>query len=195
MAKRDAVLAALREIPWFHGLADGDARALIAAGSAKFYVPGAKIYREGDDCDRLAILLRGALTVEREDSQGNALRVGVIRAGELAGEMGVFDPATRNATVIATVESTILEVARDKLLAMRAANPMLLVAIANVALNNAMTRMDGVNDRIERELRRSKAPKIVKLRPGQAHPATPAPAVDTAEQPRLKKLWAKLTRF
>lgn len=216
MIERAQVIEALRGVPWFHGLGDDEAWALIEHGTARRYAAGVLIYKEDEIGDRLLVVLNGMLRVEATDADGSAFRVGSVRAGELAGEMAVFDPAPRNASVYAGTEVLALELSRDQLFSMRNQHRRLLMAIATVAINNAMDRIDAVNSRIERELHRE--PLRVLHRSSQSAPLPTAPTadpgpvvsfvvpghlprspepVDEPEAPvsRLSKIWAKLTRF
>lgn len=198
MVEDSLVIEALRDVPWFHGLGSDEAAALLSISETRRLQAGTVVYEEDTPGKHMLIVLEGALAVESKDDAGQPFRIGIIKRGELAGELAVFDPAPRNATVIASTPAVALQISRESLFELRNQHPRLLMAIATVAMQNAMQRIDAVNKRIERELKRSQAPKVVKLKPGQLPPgvrATEATSSDTNHRANLKKIWAKLTRF
>jgi CRP-like cAMP-binding protein len=66
--------------------------------------------------------------------------------------MFCIDPAPRPATVVASVETTVLELGRDDLLKMRRDAPRAAAALVNAVFRNVLSRIRSVDDRIERDL-------------------------------------------
>jgi CRP-like cAMP-binding protein len=66
--------------------------------------------------------------------------------------MFCIDPAPRPATVVASVETTVLELGRDDLVKMRQQAPRAAAALVNAVFHNVLNRLRSVDDRIGRDL-------------------------------------------
>ncbi|HET6519626.1 MAG TPA: HlyD family type I secretion periplasmic adaptor subunit [Geminicoccaceae bacterium] len=77
-----------------------------AATSEVVYRAGQVIFREGDPSDRAYLIVSGRVEITKAGEEG-ALRIGVLKAGDLLGELGVLGDAPRSATARA-LEHTVL---------------------------------------------------------------------------------------
>jgi hemolysin D len=79
-----------------------------AAGATNeiVYRAGQVIFREGDPSDRAYVVVSGRVEITKAGEEG-ALRIGVLKAGDLLGELGVLGDAPRSATARA-LEHTVL---------------------------------------------------------------------------------------
>ncbi|HIA00997.1 MAG TPA: Crp/Fnr family transcriptional regulator [Myxococcales bacterium] len=106
------------------------------------------LFNMGDSGDYLAILITGQLSVRMTGSTPMA----AIYPGEVVGEMACVDPAPRSANVVATKESTVVEISRTILGALQEKAPRIAVGIVGEVINLLARRVRDTNDRIENEM-------------------------------------------
>ncbi len=90
---------------------------------------GDYLFRSGDEGDSLAILVNGMLWATVPDEQGVERSVGLIRRGELVGEMGVLTGETRSAGICAARPSDLVRLTRGSLEALALKHPELMLRI------------------------------------------------------------------
>ena len=73
----------------------------------KEYTDGEVICRQGEPGDRMYVVQAGRATVLREDGSGEVM-VGELKAGDIFGEMAIFDRQPRSATVCAKGMARVL---------------------------------------------------------------------------------------
>jgi predicted acylesterase/phospholipase RssA/CRP-like cAMP-binding protein len=125
-----ALIAWLGSIPLFSDCS-ADGLALLANGSDVVSVAaGARVYRQGDPAESMAIVRSGRLVISTEGPDGRG--VVVTRAGpdSVIGELGVLVGSPRSASVIAARDSEILMVRREVFEAALARDPALTLGIA-----------------------------------------------------------------
>ena len=86
------------------------------------YREGDVLFREGDPGDFVARILDGRVAVEK-DHEGEAIRLGELGPGDIAGEMGVIERKPRSATVRALAEVAVELIPADAFLERIAAEP------------------------------------------------------------------------
>jgi flavin-dependent dehydrogenase len=75
----------------------------------KVYQPGEVIFRKGDAADCMFVIQEGQVEV-LEEFEGQELRLAVSGAGEMIGEMAIFEQQTRSATVRALGTARVLTI-------------------------------------------------------------------------------------
>ena len=86
----------LGEVPMFQACSEEELDAVAYLASPRALEAGAKIVREGDSGDNFFVLMMGTATVSRRGHD-----VGNLEPGDFFGELALFDPAPRNATITA----------------------------------------------------------------------------------------------
>jgi len=81
------------------------------------FVPGSftfgqTIVREGEPADAFYVLVSGQARVVKQGDNGEDISLNVLRTGDSFGEMGLLEEASRNATVRATSEVSVLKLDR-----------------------------------------------------------------------------------
>lgn len=89
------------------------------------YGEGEAILNEGEDSDRLCLLVAGRVAVHKG---GADARLGVVEAGAYFGEMGVLSGAPRSTSVVAETEVELFSLSREALAAIEAATGIDLLA-------------------------------------------------------------------
>ena len=94
-------------------------------------VAGGEVFRQGETGDSLYVVALGALGVfVASPDGGSTLRVGTLTAGDLFGEMALFTGEPRSATIRADGPSTVLQMPRDRFLALVVREPTISLTIA-----------------------------------------------------------------
>jgi CRP/FNR family cyclic AMP-dependent transcriptional regulator len=76
----------------------------------QWYSKGHVVFRQGDVGDRIFAVQEGELEVVRERKGGGEIRVNVLHAGDIFGEMAIFQKEVRSATVRTLTEARLLTV-------------------------------------------------------------------------------------
>jgi len=74
---------------------------------------GQPIVREGEPADGFYVLVSGQARVVKQRENGEDISLNLLRAGDSFGEMGLLEEGSRNATVRATGDVTILKLDRS----------------------------------------------------------------------------------
>jgi len=92
---------------------------------------GGEVFHRGDAGDSLCIVAAGSLAayVAGEDERGS-VRVGTFAPGDLFGEMALFTGEPRSATIRAERPSTLLQLPRERFLALVRREPTISLTIA-----------------------------------------------------------------
>jgi CRP/FNR family transcriptional regulator, cyclic AMP receptor protein len=105
----------LRRAPLFEGLDDESARALRRQMSEVKLSRGDHLFLEGQDGDRLYVVLDGKMKLTRAATDGRENLLSVIGPGEMFGELSLFDPRPRTSTASAVTDATLAALAHDAL--------------------------------------------------------------------------------
>ncbi len=98
----------LAEVPLF-ALMDEEERASLAdLMEERCLHTGETLFKAGDAGDSLVIVRNGRLQIFLESTEGEKIILGDIGAGQMLGEVSLFDPGPRSATAIAVEHTDIL---------------------------------------------------------------------------------------
>ncbi len=86
-------------------------------GKLKSLKTGDTLMREGEEPEKVYVLLRGYVNITRKDLLGRDVLIGTAGPGSILGEMGVFMEIERTATVrVISDDAEVLEFDRDEFL-------------------------------------------------------------------------------
>jgi CRP/FNR family cyclic AMP-dependent transcriptional regulator len=105
----------LRRAPLFNGLDDESARTLRRQTSEVKLSRGEHLFLEGQDGDRLYVVLDGKIKLTRAAVDGRENLVSVLGPGEMFGELSLFDPRPRTSSASAVTDATLAALAHDAL--------------------------------------------------------------------------------
>lgn len=108
----DALLA---QLPLFAALDEESSEALRSAMREERKERGEVIFHEDDDGDRLYVVLDGKVKIYRTSPDGRENMLAVLGPGDMFGELSLFDPRPRTASVATVTDSTLLSLAHDDL--------------------------------------------------------------------------------
>lgn len=125
----------LRKAPLFEALDEEGAAALRASVSEVRLGRGQTLFSEGDEGDRLYVILSGKVKLTRAAVDGRENLLSVLGPSEMFGELSLFDPRPRTASAIAVTDAVMAGLGHDDLRPFIAQQPQvslqLLKALAN----------------------------------------------------------------
>jgi len=111
-----AKLYVLKENPYFSSLTWGEARQLVARLRERHYRTGDVIFRKGDRCEGLFIVLSGRVRTSITSMDGREQVLKVFGPGRSFGDIAVFDDEPLPADAVAGKDSTVAILSRPDLL-------------------------------------------------------------------------------
>ena len=106
----------LRQAPLFSALDDEAATALQGSLAETTLRRGEVLFHEGDSGDRLYIVLEGKVKLGRSSSDGRENLLAIMGPGQMFGELSLFDPGPRSATVTAVTDTVFSSLSHEDLL-------------------------------------------------------------------------------
>ena len=95
--------------------------------------PGDVLFEQGDEARELYALVSGALEISVLSMDGRKLALNVLRSGALFGEIALFDPGERTATVTASEPSILRRIRYDDVLERIRKEPELAIDLIQLA--------------------------------------------------------------
>ena len=105
----------LRRAPLFEGLDEDSARALRRQMPDVKLSRGEHLFLEGQDGDRLYIVLDGKIKLTRAAADGRENLLSVLGPGEMFGELSLFDPRPRTMGAVAVTDARLAALNHDDL--------------------------------------------------------------------------------
>jgi CRP/FNR family transcriptional regulator, cyclic AMP receptor protein len=133
---------ALRQTPLFSGLDDEAAAALRASMATSRFRRGDVVFREGDSGDRLFVIVDGKVKLGRSSSDGRENLLAILGPGQMFGELSLFDPGPRSATVTAVTDVSFETLSHDELVRWLTGRP----DVARGLLGQLAARLRKAND-------------------------------------------------
>ena len=105
----------LASAPLFAALDPDSADTLEKVLTSRTVSRGHIVFKEGDSGDRLFIVLDGKVKITRASADGRENLIAVLGPGEMFGELSLFDPGPRTASVSAVTDATLASLDHDDL--------------------------------------------------------------------------------
>src|SRR4249919_823978 len=106
----------LRQAPLFSALDDEAASALRASMSTVKLRRGEVLFHEGDTGDKLYVCIDGKVKLGRTSTDGRENLLAILGPGQMFGELSLFDPGPRSATVTAVTDASFASLSHEDLL-------------------------------------------------------------------------------
>ena len=119
----------LRTAPLFSALDDDAAAALRASMVELRLAKGEVLFSEGDPGEKLFLIESGKVKLGHTSSDGRESIIAVLGAGEMLGELSLFDPGPRTATAVAVSNTKVLSMSHEALLPWLVGRPDLAVSL------------------------------------------------------------------
>ena len=105
----------LSRAPLFEGLDEENSRTLRRQMTEVKLTRGEHLFLEGQDGDRLYVVLDGKVKLTRAAADGRENLLQVLGPGDMFGELSLFDPRPRTSTASAVTDATLAALAHDAL--------------------------------------------------------------------------------
>jgi CRP/FNR family transcriptional regulator, cyclic AMP receptor protein len=99
---------ALKNVPLFSDLNDGDLESLASVASVRLVEQETVILQAEEEGDTLFVILEGRVSVSMGNEEGKEVILSILTAGDFFGEMSLLDGKPRSASVIATEQTELL---------------------------------------------------------------------------------------
>ena len=106
----------IRSAPLFSALSDEEAASLRASMTLVKVTKGHTLFKEGEEGDRLFVVLDGKLKLGKSSPDGRENLQEILGPGEMFGELSLFDPGPRTATATAITDAKLLMLPHEKVL-------------------------------------------------------------------------------
>jgi len=113
-AKKDTGRSLL-SIPLFSDLDESEFNELIRVSKKRSFVKNEVIVEEGSPGDSIFFIVSGEVGIFKKGYRGEPLWLNTLSDGDFFGELAYFSKTVRQASVIATVETEIIEMGRSEL--------------------------------------------------------------------------------
>jgi CRP/FNR family transcriptional regulator, cyclic AMP receptor protein len=140
-------IALLERVPAFSTLAPDDLREVSRAAVPRSFASGAVVFREGDQGDTCYIVHSGHARAVREHSQGRTITLATFGAGEIFGELAMFDEERRSATIETLEDTDLIAILSSDMRRLLRTHPDIAVKLL-AALGR---RLRETNDRLTRQ--------------------------------------------
>lgn len=137
---------ALRGALLFSGLDDEAAQALRASMTEHRFNKGAVIFAEGDQGDRLYVVMQGKVKLGSHSDDGRENMFAVLGPGEMFGELSLFDPSPRQASAFALTDVTLLGLANDALQPWLTGRPEVAMGLLRALARRMRRSHDSLSD-------------------------------------------------
>ena len=137
----DDTRALIRNKPFFKCLTDDQVQKIVSSATVCLFGRGEHIVEQGAKGSSMFILLSGeaAVYVRHHDHETEPARVAGLQPGDYFGEMSLLTGEARSATVVATADSQVLEIAKSQLAQILQENTALLTSLSEML---AQRRLD-----------------------------------------------------
>ena len=119
----------LRTAPLFAALDDDAAAALRASMVEVRLAKGDVLFSEGEPGEKLFLVETGKIKLGHTAADGRESIIAVLGAGEMLGELSLFDPGPRTATATAVTNTKVLSMSHEALLPWLVGRPDLAVSL------------------------------------------------------------------
>ncbi|MCI4440734.1 CRP-like cAMP-binding protein [Tibeticola sediminis] len=131
----------IRRVPLFSLLTDAQAELIADAVVKRRFRRGERIVEQGNKAEKLYIVLTGRARVIASDARGREVILATLFPGEHFGEMSLIDDEPHSATVVAEVQTDVLELSREDFARCLPANTSMAYAVMR-ALVQRLRRAD-----------------------------------------------------
>jgi CRP/FNR family transcriptional regulator len=147
MAGREETARLLGRVRIFSGLTSEQLLDLASLAVPRGWAAGEVIFREGDAGDTCYVIQTGCVRVTRNHSDGRTIALAELRAGDLFGELAMFDSERRSATVEAAEETTAVALLAGDMRRLLLRHPDISIRL----LAAFAERLKEANERISRQ--------------------------------------------
>ncbi|MDT8316377.1 MAG: cyclic nucleotide-binding domain-containing protein [bacterium] len=105
----------LKKVRFFDTLTEDELKEIASLSKTEEYKEGETIFKEGDEGERLFIILSGAVRISKNIPGMGEEALSVLRAGDYFGEMALIDNAPRSADARIHEDSSLMTLSKKDL--------------------------------------------------------------------------------
>lgn len=109
---------------------------------------GAALFKENDVGDSVYFVSSGMIKISKKISGENPTVLGIMKEGDIFGEMAIFDLVPRYADAIAVNESAVYSMKKSDFVALRIKNPKAVLAVMDIIMESLAKRLRKITDRM-----------------------------------------------
>ena len=144
-------------------LSPSELQRLLAYARVESYRARREIYLKGDDGRGLLMVLRGSVRLGIQASDGRQLVVGVVEAGDIFGELEMFDGGDRATTASAIADCEVLVVDRRDFIPLLRENPDFALRVMAVLAGRMRRFLEQAEDALFLHRRTRLAKKLLQM--------------------------------
>jgi CRP/FNR family cyclic AMP-dependent transcriptional regulator len=137
----------LRSVPLFADLEQDELERFSRVAVPRTFPASTRVFHEGDHSDACYIVRAGSFRVTREHSDGRAITLATLGAGDIFGELAMLDGEVRSASVEALVDGELLALPAGEVRALLSRHPDITVKLIAALVRRLRT----ANERISRQ--------------------------------------------
>jgi len=135
-------ISSLRSIPFFKNIPEDSLELISRKSSIKSYGQDQIIFRQGDSGDCILLLLNGELAVTLQNEDGKEIFINIILAGEILGEIAMFDEKKRTANAISLQSCTIIFIPKSIVISVMEKNAVATMDLAKFLCQRVRDTME-----------------------------------------------------
>src|SRR4051794_14492266 len=116
-------VALLRSVPLFSDLDEEELERFSRVAVPRSFPATTRVFHEGDHSDACYIVREGSFRVTREHSDGRAITLATLGAGEIFGELAMLDGDQRSASAEALTDGELLALPANDVRSLLARHP------------------------------------------------------------------------
>jgi CRP/FNR family transcriptional regulator, cyclic AMP receptor protein len=137
----------LKSVALFSDLEGEELERFSQVAVPRSFPAGTRVFHEGDDSDACYIVKEGSFRVTREHSDGRAITLATLGAGEIFGELAMLDGDKRSASAEALTEGELLALPANDVRALLARHPEISLKL----VAGLVRRLRAANVRLSRQ--------------------------------------------
>jgi CRP/FNR family transcriptional regulator, cyclic AMP receptor protein len=161
--QHDTVVALLDSVDWFSSLAKDEIEELAKSAKTVHWDLGDIVFEEGDRGDCCYIIHTGSVKVLRRFPDGRRLTLARLSAGNIFGELALFNGERRSATIQAAEPSVAIALGQDRVMAILRSDPEAALSV----VTSLADRLRATNQRLFESSVSSSSGRIIATLLGQ----------------------------
>ncbi len=138
----------LKKVKFFDTLAEDELKEIASLSKPEEYKEGETIFSEGDDGDRLFVILSGAVRISKNIPGMGEEALSILRGGDYFGEMSLIDNAPRSADARTHEDSSLMTLSKKDLETLMGEKKDIGYKILSKFVETLSQRLRDTNDKI-----------------------------------------------
>lgn len=161
----------LKKVEFFSSLDSIQLGAILKVAETRLFPKNTTLFHRGEPGDSLYVILSGRVKAILIGEDGREVTLAFLSAGEIVGEMALFDSGERRSATVLTVEpSELMMLTREQFMRAIAANPTIALSVMKTLARRLRETSKRVGDLIFLDTFSRLARYLVELAEKEGHP-------------------------